>query len=78
MIPETSRDTLCISSQVGCALECAFCSTGVQGFNRNLSAAEIIGQVWFVNRELERREPGRRVTNVVLMGMGEPCSTTRM
>ena len=72
LIPETSRDTLCISSQVGCALECSFCSTGVQGFNRNLSAAEIVGQVWFVNRELERREPGRRVTNVVLMGMGEP------
>jgi 23S rRNA (adenine2503-C2)-methyltransferase len=49
-IPETNRGTLCISSQAGCALDCAFCSTGKQGFNRNLSAAEIIGQLWLANR----------------------------
>jgi 23S rRNA (adenine2503-C2)-methyltransferase len=67
-IPEEGRGTLCVSSQVGCALECAFCSTARQGFNRNLSAAEIIGQVWVANRELGEG----RVTNVVLMGMGEP------
>ncbi|MGH8687079.1 MAG: 23S rRNA (adenine(2503)-C(2))-methyltransferase RlmN [Burkholderiales bacterium] len=68
-IPETSRGTLCVSSQAGCILDCAFCSTGKQGFNRNLSTAEIIGQLWLANRLL----PGERpVTNVVLMGMGEP------
>ncbi len=72
LIPEKSRDTLCISSQVGCALECSFCSTGVQGFNRNLSTAEIIGQLWYVNKVLAEEEPGRQVTNVVFMGMGEP------
>lgn len=67
-IPEEGRGTLCISSQVGCALECSFCSTARQGFNRNLSVAEIIGQIWVAQRELG---PGR-VTNIVLMGMGEP------
>ncbi|MCC5809307.1 MAG: 23S rRNA (adenine(2503)-C(2))-methyltransferase RlmN [Ectothiorhodospiraceae bacterium] len=72
LIPEKGRDTLCISSQVGCALECSFCSTGVQGFNRNLSTAEIIGQLWYVNKLLDEEEPGRQVTNVVFMGMGEP------
>ena len=66
-IPEERRGTLCVSSQVGCPLDCAFCSTGKQGFNRNLSAAEIAGQVWLAARELDRP-----VTNVVLMGMGEP------
>lgn len=68
-IPEDDRGTLCISSQVGCALDCSFCSTARQGFNRNLSVAEIIGQLWLAQRELG--EAGR-VTNVVLMGMGEP------
>jgi 23S rRNA (adenine2503-C2)-methyltransferase len=68
-IPEEGRGTLCISSQVGCALDCAFCSTAQQGFNRNLSAAEIIGQLWVAQRELGE---ARRVTNVVFMGMGEP------
>ena len=66
-IPEGRRGTLCVSSQAGCPLDCAFCSTGRQGFNRNLSAAEIAGQVWLAVRELDRP-----VTNVVLMGMGEP------
>ena len=78
-IPENDRGTLCISSQAGCALECAFCSTGRQGFNRNLSTAEIIGQLWQVNRALARDlEPGkageRIISNVVLMGMGEPLA----
>lgn len=67
-IPEENRGTLCISSQVGCALECSFCSTARQGFNRNLSTAEIIGQLWVAQRELG----AGAVTNVVLMGMGEP------
>jgi len=68
-IPETNRGTLCISSQAGCTLDCAFCSTGKQGFNRNLDASEIIGQLWLANRLL----PGERpVSNVVMMGMGEP------
>ncbi len=72
-IPETDRGTLCISSQVGCALNCSFCSTAQQGFNRNLSAAEIIGQVWLACRELGHHPNGPRIiTNVVLMGMGEP------
>ena len=72
-IPETDRGTLCVSTQVGCALECAFCSTGRQGFNRNLSAAEIIGQLWWANKALGRDPKGDRIiTNVVLMGMGEP------
>ena len=66
-IPEGHRGTLCVSSQVGCPLDCAFCSTGRQGFNRNLSAAEIAGQLWLAVRALDRP-----VTNVVLMGMGEP------
>jgi len=79
-IPETSRGTLCVSSQVGCALECAFCSTGRQGFNRNLSVAEIIGQLWWANRALGRDVRGeaanasRLITNVVMMGMGEPLT----
>ena len=68
-IPETGRGTLCISSQAGCTLDCAFCSTGKQGFNRNLSTAEIVGQLWLANRLLEGARP---VTNVVMMGMGEP------
>ena len=67
-IPEENRGTLCISSQVGCALECSFCSTARQGFNRNLSSAEIVGQLWVAQRELGIGA----VTNVVLMGMGEP------
>jgi 23S rRNA (adenine2503-C2)-methyltransferase len=96
-IPEEDRGTLCVSTQAGCALDCAFCSTGKQGFNRNLSTAEIIGQVWWANHELGRvsgrangslRSSGEPiglpladtgqaqgnwpVTNVVLMGMGEP------
>ncbi len=92
-IPEPDRGTLCISSQVGCALDCSFCATAQQGFNRNLSTAEIVGQVWLAARELEREEqqrlgagaptapaaPGdeRHVTNVVLMGMGEPLANFR-
>ncbi len=72
-IPERGRGTLCVSSQVGCALECSFCSTGRQGFNRNLSVAEIIGQVWVANKALGRDPKGERIiSNVVLMGMGEP------
>jgi len=68
-IPEVRRGTLCVSSQAGCVLDCAFCSTGKQGFNRNLSTAEIVGQLWLANRLLEGERP---VTNVVMMGMGEP------
>src|SRR6266508_3683991 len=72
-IPETNRGTLCISTQAGCTLACRFCSTGRQGFNRNLSVAEIIGQLWLANRELGATPGGERViSNVVLMGMGEP------
>ncbi|UCB54654.1 MAG: 23S rRNA (adenine(2503)-C(2))-methyltransferase RlmN [Thiotrichales bacterium] len=72
-IPEDDRGTLCVSSQVGCALDCSFCSTGRQGFNRNLTTAEIISQVWLATRLIdEEKKPGRKVTNVVLMGMGEP------
>ncbi|NVJ59904.1 MAG: 23S rRNA (adenine(2503)-C(2))-methyltransferase RlmN [Gammaproteobacteria bacterium] len=73
-IPERNRGTLCVSSQVGCALECSFCSTAQQGFNRNLSVAEIIGQVWFAVKRLgsQKLTGERRVTNVVMMGMGEP------
>jgi 23S rRNA (adenine2503-C2)-methyltransferase len=72
-IPEAGRATLCISSQAGCVLDCAFCSTGKQGFNRNLAAAEIVGQLWIANKLLgvERRSD-RIISNVVLMGMGEP------
>ncbi|MCO4757666.1 MAG: 23S rRNA (adenine(2503)-C(2))-methyltransferase RlmN [Oceanospirillaceae bacterium] len=74
LIPENGRATLCVSSQIGCALDCSFCSTGKQGFNRNLSAAEIIGQVRIAIRSFGPFDPSgdRRVTNVVLMGMGEP------
>ncbi|HKB64079.1 MAG TPA: 23S rRNA (adenine(2503)-C(2))-methyltransferase RlmN [Burkholderiales bacterium] len=72
-IPETTRGTLCISTQAGCTLACQFCSTGRQGFNRNLSVSEIIGQLWLANRELGATPGGERViSNVVLMGMGEP------
>jgi 23S rRNA (adenine2503-C2)-methyltransferase len=72
-IPEAQRGTLCISSQAGCVLDCAFCSTGKQGFNRNLTTAEIVGQLWIANRELGQHACGERViTNVVMMGMGEP------
>ena len=72
-IPEDDRGTLCISSQVGCALDCSFCSTARQGFSRNLTVAEILSQVWLANRLLdEEKKPGRKITNVVLMGMGEP------
>ena len=69
-IPETNRGTLCVSSQVGCALECTFCSTAQQGFNRNLSVAEIIGQLYFAVGAVA--EEGKEITNVVFMGMGEP------
>lgn len=72
-IPDKSRGTLCVSSQVGCALNCQFCSTATQGFNRNLSTAEIIGQVWVAARHLGNvPHKQRRLTNVVMMGMGEP------
>ena len=78
-IPEDGRGTLCVSSQAGCTLDCAFCSTGKQGFNRNLTAAEIVGQLWLANRALGvHGVPGgvgagnREISNVVFMGMGEP------
>jgi 23S rRNA (adenine2503-C2)-methyltransferase len=72
-IPEETRGTLCISSQAGCALNCSFCSTGKQGFNRNLSVAEIIGQLWWANRQLGKNAEGLwPISNVVMMGMGEP------
>jgi len=89
-IPEENRGTLCISTQAGCALDCAFCSTGKQGFNRNLSAGEIVGQLWWAKKALgDFRAPGsgegrrvaetdfsreRVISNVVLMGMGEPLA----
>ncbi len=77
-IPETDRGTLCISSQVGCALDCSFCSTAQQGFNRNLTTAEIVGQVWLANRELGWRVGDNRIiTNIVFMGMGEPLANFR-
>jgi len=91
-IPEPDRGTLCISSQVGCAMDCSFCSTAQQGFNRNLSVAEIVGQVWLAHRELTdaraggsddaRGVPGRggarsNITNIVFMGMGEPLANYR-
>jgi 23S rRNA (adenine2503-C2)-methyltransferase len=90
-IPEPDRGTLCISSQVGCAMDCTFCSTAQQGFNRNLSVAEIVGQVWLAHRELNKgelsglestesraRPPGRgAITNIVFMGMGEPLANYR-
>lgn len=76
-IPEDERGTLCISTQAGCAMGCLFCSTGKQGFNRNLRTSEIVGQLWWAERELRRdrgiTDPNDRViSNVVLMGMGEP------
>ncbi len=72
-IPDKGRGTLCVSSQVGCALNCTFCSTATQGFNRNLSTAEVIGQVWVAARHLGNvPHQQRRLTNVVMMGMGEP------
>ncbi|MDO8350101.1 MAG: 23S rRNA (adenine(2503)-C(2))-methyltransferase RlmN [Gallionella sp.] len=72
-IPEATRGTLCISSQAGCALDCSFCSTGKQGFNRNLSVAEIIGQLWWANHQLGKNAEGNwAISNVVMMGMGEP------
>jgi 23S rRNA (adenine2503-C2)-methyltransferase len=79
-IPEADRGTLCVSSQAGCALECAFCSTGRQGFNRNLTTAEIIGQLWQSGRLLSAGDTScivdrdRIISNVVLMGMGEPLA----
>ncbi len=92
-IPERHRGTLCVSSQAGCALECSFCATGRQGFNRNLTSAEIIGQLWLASRALQNQDgraaatpadgtgvtrPGsvisRPITNVVMMGMGEPLA----
>ena len=92
-IPEANRGTLCVSSQVGCALACSFCSTGKQGFNRNLTVAEIIGQLWWANNALKAMpvdapilndgaqiphcqivDKNRAVSNVVMMGMGEPLS----
>ena len=78
-IPETSRGTLCISSQAGCALECSFCATGRQGFNRNLTVAEIIGQLWWANKCLGayasiNQGDARIISNVVMMGMGEPLA----
>jgi 23S rRNA (adenine2503-C2)-methyltransferase len=81
-IPEEDRGTLCISSQVGCVLDCSFCSTAQQGFNRNLTTAEIVGQVWLANRELAgslgwKVGDDRIITNIVLMGMGEPLANFR-
>ena len=83
-IPEKSRGTLCVSSQAGCALECAFCATGREGFNRNLKVSEIIGQLWLAQNRfpeaermgarLDGSDPSRAVSNVVLMGMGEPLT----
>lgn len=74
-IPDKGRGTLCVSSQVGCALNCQFCSTATQGFNRNLSTAEIIGQVWVAARHLGNvPHQQRKLTNVVMMGMGEPLA----
>ena len=73
-IPEKDRGTLCVSSQIGCALDCSFCATGKQGFNRDLSTAEIIGQLWIAAESFDQfsTKATRRVTNVVMMGMGEP------
>lgn len=72
-IPDGDRGTLCVSSQIGCALECSFCSTAQQGFNRNLSTAEVIGQVWAANQAMKVLPRNQRViSNVVMMGMGEP------
>ena len=73
-IPDEDRNTLCVSTQVGCALDCSFCATARAGFNRNLTVSEIVGQIWRANSSLLRDHPQgeRGVTNVVLMGMGEP------
>ncbi|MGO9934810.1 MAG: 23S rRNA (adenine(2503)-C(2))-methyltransferase RlmN [Steroidobacteraceae bacterium] len=83
-IPEPDRGTLCISSQVGCAMDCTFCATAQQGFNRNLSVAEIVGQVWLAQRELSESHgassdgrTGRAISNIVFMGMGEPLANYR-
>lgn len=76
-IPEAGRGTLCISSQAGCLLDCSFCATAQQGFNRNLSAAEIIGQVMIAARELGQDFNSPAITNVVFMGMGEPLANYR-
>ena len=81
-IPEEDRGTLCISSQVGCVLDCSFCATAQQGFNRNLTTAEIVGQVWLAQKILADEigwKPGddRIITNIVLMGMGEPLANFR-
>ncbi|MDR0716113.1 MAG: 23S rRNA (adenine(2503)-C(2))-methyltransferase RlmN [Azoarcus sp.] len=80
-IPEAGRGTLCVSSQAGCALDCAFCATGRQGFNRNLGTAEIVGQLWLANKLLgpagergDGEDNGRVISNVVMMGMGEPLA----
>ncbi len=73
-IPEKNRGTLCVSSQVGCSLNCTFCATGAQGFNRHLSTAEIIAQVWVAAKQLNHHNKNRRITNVVMMGMGEPLA----
>lgn len=77
-IPEDDRGTLCVSSQAGCAVGCRFCATGHQGFSRNLSTAEIVGQLWFAERRLRERvqlpEGERAISNVVMMGMGEPLA----
>ena len=86
-IPEDDRGTLCVSSQVGCALDCKFCSTGRQGFNRDLAVGEIVGQLWVANKRLQEMERAgqssrlegdatspRPVSNVVMMGMGEPLN----
>jgi 23S rRNA (adenine2503-C2)-methyltransferase len=71
-IPEKTRGTLCVSSQVGCTLNCSFCATGKEGFNRNLSLGEIIGQLWLARVQLEKLGVKQAITNVVMMGMGEP------
>ena len=73
-IPEGNRGTLCVSSQIGCSLDCSFCSTGKQGFNRDLSSAEIIAQLWIAAKSLDALDPkkDRVISNVVFMGMGEP------
>ena len=74
LIPEKDRNTLCISSQAGCAVDCSFCATGHQGFSRNLTSAEIIGQLWVAENSfgVPRDHASKKVTNVVMMGMGEP------
>lgn len=73
-IPEKNRGTLCVSSQVGCTLNCTFCATGAQGFNRHLTTAEIISQVWVAAKKLGHTKNNRVITNVVMMGMGEPLA----